>query len=97
MSGHYFIGQPDVSFCISEQNVTLSRASRQGVAPYADINEPALGEQLLEGLDRVVAAPKHGHGHRGCKGGRRLSQQSSASVVITVGIYLSHGLDNNIL
>ena len=35
-------------------------------APYADVNEPALGEQLLEGLDRVVATPEHGcgmHGH----------------------------------
>ena len=34
-------------------------------APYADVYEPALGEQLLEGLDRVVAAPEHGDSHGG--------------------------------
>ena len=66
---HQFVNQSIMSHQLDERGreSQMTRVSRQEDAPYADVNEPALGEQLLEGLDRVVAAPEHGHGHRGCK------------------------------
>ena len=79
--------------CYVTQSLTYTKQEKFTTqkAPYADVNEPALGEELLEGLNRVVATPEHcgRHGHAAANTNRPHLSHKSWFVIITVGIYLS--------
>ena len=78
--------------CYVTQSLTYTKQEKFTTqkAPYADVNEPALGEELLEGLNRVVATPEHcgRHGHAAANT-KRPHLSHNRLVIITVGIYLS--------